>query len=193
MRAVIVYESMYGNTHAVANSVAEGLRDEAFDVTVVPVGRATEELTGHCDLLVVGGPTHMHGLPRRSTRKSAAATTSQPGSRLTREPGALGPGLREWLHGLTEVDGVTAAAFDTRMDGPVLFTGQASRTIAQQLRRRGYRVLTPLRSFPISKQNGLDASQAERGRTWGEALAFTASSSRWAGSSPALVSPDADM
>ena len=69
MRAVIVYESMYGNTHAVANSVAEGLRDEACDVTVVPVGRATEELTGHCDLLVVGGPTHMHGLPRPSTRK----------------------------------------------------------------------------------------------------------------------------
>jgi hypothetical protein len=75
----------------------------------------------------------------------------------------------------------------------VLFTGQASRAIAQQLRRRGYRVLTPLRSFPVSKQNGLDASQAERGRTWGEALAFTASSSRWASSSPALISPDADM
>jgi hypothetical protein len=93
----------------------------------------------------------------------------------------------------TEVDGVTAAAFDTRMDGPVLFTGQASRTIAQQLRHRGYRVLTPLRSFPVSKQNGLDASQAERGRTWGEALAFTASSPRWAGSSPALISPDTDM
>ena len=70
MRAVIVYESMYGNTHAVANSVAEGLRDEACDVTVVPVGRATEELTGHCDLLVVGGD-HVHGLSRPSTRKSA--------------------------------------------------------------------------------------------------------------------------
>jgi hypothetical protein len=193
MRAVIVYESIYGNTHAVANSVAEGLGDEACDVTVVPVSRATEELTGHCDLLVVGGPTHMHGLPRRFTRKLAAEAAGQPGSRLTLEPGALGPGLREWLHGLTAVDGVTAAAFDTRKDGPVLFTGQASRTIAQQLRRRGYRVLTPWHSFPVSKQNGLDASQAERARTWGQALAFTASSSRWAGSSPNLISPGADM
>lgn len=193
MRAVIVYESMYGNTHAVANSVAEGLGDEACDVTIVPVGRATEELTGHCDLLMVGGPTHRHGLPRRSTRRSAAKAAGQPDSRLTLESGALGPGLREWLHGLTAVDGITAAAFDTRMDGPVLFTGQASRTIARQLRRRGYRVLTPWHSFPVSKQNGLDASQAERGRTWGQALAFTASSSRWAGSSPDLISPGADM
>ena len=51
MRAVIVYESMYGNTHAVANSVAEGLRDEACDVTVVPVGKATKELTGQVNLV----------------------------------------------------------------------------------------------------------------------------------------------
>jgi hypothetical protein len=57
------------------------------------------------------------------------------------------------------------------MNGPVLLTGQASRTIAQQLRRRGYRILTPRRSFPVSKQNGLDGSQAERARTWGQASA----------------------
>src|ERR1700727_1475340 len=114
MRVVIVYESMCGNTHAVANSVAEGLGDEACDVTVVPGGRATEELTSHCDLLVVGGPTHLHGLPRRSTRKVAGAAGGQPGSRLTLDPGALGPRLREWLPGLTAADGVTAAAFDTR-------------------------------------------------------------------------------
>lgn len=174
MRAVVVYESMYGNTHAVANSVAQGLRGEACDVTVVPVSRATADLIGHCDLLVVGGPTHVHGLSRPSTRKSAAAAAGQPGSELTLEPGALGPGLREWLHGLSPVDGVAAAAFDTRMDGPVLFTGQASRGIAQQLRHHGYQVLTPRHSFLVSKQNVLDRSEGERARTWGEALAFAA-------------------
>jgi hypothetical protein len=174
MRAVIVYESMYGNTHAVANCVAEGMRDKACDVTVVPVGRATQELIAHCDLLVLGGPTHVHGLPRPSTRKSAAEAAGKPGSGLTLETGALGPGLREWLHNLEPGRGAAAAAFDTRMDGPVLFTGQASRTVAQQLRRRGYRVLTPLQSFLVSKQNRLDASQVERARTWGAALAFSA-------------------
>lgn len=176
MRAVIVYESMYGNTHAVANCIARGMRDEACDVTVVPVGRATPELIGHCDLLVVGGPTHVHGLSRPSTRKLAAKVAGQPGSPLSLEPGALGPGLREWLHAL-KPGGTAAAAFDTRMNGPVLFTGQASRPIAQQLRHRGYRVLTPRHSFEVSKQNVLDDSQAERARTWGEALAFAAAPS----------------
>jgi flavodoxin len=39
MRALVVYESMYGNTHIVANCIAEGLRDKACDVTVMPVNR----------------------------------------------------------------------------------------------------------------------------------------------------------
>lgn len=117
MRAVIVYESMYGNTHAVANCVAQGMSHEACDVTVVPVGRATLELIGRCDLLVGGGPTHVHGLPRPSTRKSAAEAASEPGSALILEPGALGPGLREWLNDLKPGGGTAAAAFDTRMNG----------------------------------------------------------------------------
>jgi flavodoxin-like protein len=173
MRAVIVYESMYGNTHAVANCVAEGLRDKACDVTVVPVSRASEALATPCELLVVGGPTHVHSLPRQSTRKAAADAAHQPGSGLTLEPGALGPGLREWLHGLPQDRGALAAAFDTRMDGPVLFTGQASHGIAQRLRRRGYRVADPVQSFLVSKQNALDPAEAERARTWGAALAFS--------------------
>ena len=174
MRVLVVYESMYGNTHAVANSVAEGLRDKACDVTVVPVGRATEELIRHCDLLVVGGPTHVHGLPRPSTRRAAAEAAEKPDSRLALEPGALGPGLREWLDGLVPLRGIPAAAFDTRMEGPALFTGQASHGIAQRLRRRGYRIVGKVQSFLVSKQNVLGPAEAERARTWGAALAFTA-------------------
>ena len=174
MRVLVVYESMYGNTHEVANSVAEGLRDKACDVTVVPVGRATEELIRHCELLVVGGPTHVHGLPRPSTRRTAAEAAEKPDSGLTLEAGALGPGLREWLDGLAPLRGIPAAAFDTRMDGPALFTGQASRGIAQRLRHRGYRIVGPAQSFLVSKQNVLGPAEAERARTWGAALAFTA-------------------
>ena len=174
MRALVVYESMYGNTHAVANSVAEGLRDKACDVTVVPVGRATEELIRHCDLLVVGGPTHVHGLPRPSTRRAAAEAAEKPDSGLALEPDALGPGLREWLDDLAPLRGIPAAAFDTRMDGPTLFTGQASHGIAQRLRRRGYQVVGQIQSFRVSKQNVLDSAEAERARTWGTALAFAA-------------------
>ena len=37
MRALIVYESMYGNTHEIADKIAEGLRPHG-EVHVVPVG-----------------------------------------------------------------------------------------------------------------------------------------------------------
>lgn len=174
MRVVIVYESMYGNTHQVANYIAEGLSDQACDVAVVPVSRASEVLSAGYDLLVAGGPTHVHTLPRPSTRRAAAEAADHPGSGLTLEPGALGPGLREWLDSLAPGHGVPATAFDTRLDGPALFTGQASRAITQRLRRRGYQIGSPAQSFLVSKQNELSAAEAERARTWGKALAFAA-------------------
>lgn len=40
MQAVVVYESMYGNTHHVADAIAAGLQD-SFQVTVVPVAEAS--------------------------------------------------------------------------------------------------------------------------------------------------------
>ena len=49
MRALIVYESLYGNTHIIANSIAEGLRDKACDVLIVPVTRATAEMARDTD------------------------------------------------------------------------------------------------------------------------------------------------
>ena len=63
MRAVIVYESMYGNTHAVAEAIGRGL-GPTFDTTVLPVGGATRPMVEGADLLVVGGPTHAHSMTR---------------------------------------------------------------------------------------------------------------------------------
>src|SRR5690242_12369329 len=70
MRAVVVYESMYGNTHRIADAIGAGL-EAAFDVRVVPVSHAEPELIADVDLVVVGGPTHVHGMSRASTRKAA--------------------------------------------------------------------------------------------------------------------------
>ena len=71
MRAVVVYESMFGNTHVIADHVAEGLSGR-FDVAVVPVGDATDATLLDADLLVVGGPTHVHGMSSRRSRQAAA-------------------------------------------------------------------------------------------------------------------------
>ena len=81
MRALIVYESMYGNTHVVADHIAEGLRSH-FDVEVVPVDAATGEKVRGVDLLVVGGPTHVHAMSSEKSRKAAKDASSKPGSGL---------------------------------------------------------------------------------------------------------------
>ena len=49
MRALVVYESMYGNTHVVAGNIADGLR-ATYEVTLVPVAEVTAELVAGTDL-----------------------------------------------------------------------------------------------------------------------------------------------
>ena len=80
MRAVVVYESMYGNTHQVADAIGAGL-GTAFDVRVVPVSLAGPEVLADADLVVVGGPTHAHGMSRAATRKAAVRSREQAGQR----------------------------------------------------------------------------------------------------------------
>ena len=129
MRALVVFESMYGNTHVIASNIADGLR-ASHEVTVVPVAGATPELLATADLLVVGGPTHMHGMSNAASRQMAAETARKEGSGLTMDPDAGGPGIREWLNGIGDRHG-PAAAFDTRINGVPAFTGRASRGIAR--------------------------------------------------------------
>ena len=49
MRAVVVYESMYGNTHLVADAIGAGLRT-AFDVSVIPVSEVNPAVLADADL-----------------------------------------------------------------------------------------------------------------------------------------------
>lgn len=170
MRALVVYESMYGNTRVVATNIAAGLRD-TYEVTLVSVANATAELVAQADLLVVGAPTHMHGLSTASSRQAARKAAAKPESGLTLDPDAGGPALRDWLAGLAGWHGL-AAAFDTRMAGPHMLTGQASRGIARLLRRHGYRLVAAPESFVVTKLNTLVDGQSSRARQWGRTLAL---------------------
>lgn len=135
---------------------------------------ATRELIATADLLVVGGPTHMHGMSNAASRRIAAETAGKEGSGLTMDPDAGGPGLREWLIGIGERHGL-AAAFDTRINGLPVFTGRASRGIARLLRQHGYVLLTAPQSFLIGKKNILLDGEDSRARSWGRALGTAAS------------------
>ena len=99
MKAVVVYESMYGNTHLIADAIGEGLRTTG-EAVVVSVHDADASLVAGADLMVVGGPTHVHGMSRPTTRDAAVAAADQPESSLTMDPDAEGPGVREWLESL---------------------------------------------------------------------------------------------
>ena len=169
MRAVVVYESMYGNTHLVADAIGMGL-ETAFDVWVVPVSQADPAVLDGADLVVVGGPTHVHGMSREATRKAAVEAADKPASPLRLEPDALGSGLREWLASLGRYS-VKAAAFDTRMHAPAALTGRASKGVARLLRAHGFEVIAEPESFLVTKQDRLEPHETSRAREWGTKLA----------------------
>jgi hypothetical protein len=173
MRAVLVYESMYGNTRLVADGIADGLV-EALEVTVVRVGEVGPKLLDGVDLLVVGGPTHAWSMSRPNTRRKAVQAAQQPGSNVYLERGVNGTGVREWLATLERRAGLAAAAFDTRMPGPAILTGRASRAIARQLRRHGYQLVVPPESFRVSRTNELLPGEQARARIWGKQIAAVA-------------------
>ena len=59
---------MFGNTHTVAEGIAAGLRSDG-EVRVVPVSEASEDALSWADLVIVGGPTHVHGMTRPTDAK----------------------------------------------------------------------------------------------------------------------------
>jgi hypothetical protein len=166
MDAIVVYESMYGNTRAIGEAIAEGMGG-------VPV-LAVHEAAGRelaVDLLVVGGPTHMHGLATTRSRQLAVEAAHEDGGGHV-EPGATAePGLRAWLRDLAPSTARRAAAFDTRLDKSPWLTGVASRGIARRLRGRGIDALAT-ESFLVEDSEGpLEEGEFERARAWGAELA----------------------
>ena len=173
MRAVIVYESMFGNTHAIADAIGKGI-GQAFvpadNVVVVPVVEAGRERLGDADLLVVGGPTHFHGMSRARTRTWATATAQHPKNDLVLDGDAQGPGVRDWLKSLSHGH-TKCAAFDTRFKGPAILRGRASRTIRRKLRRHGFEMVAKPESFFVTLKNHLEPGEEARAQEWGKRLA----------------------
>lgn len=162
MRALVVYESMFGNTETIARAVADGV-GERYDVTVTEVGAAPTRLPDDVGLLVVGGPTHAFGMTRAATRKDAAKQAGDAGV-ISR-----GQGIREWLDDLKPSPGLPAATFDTHVEKP--FPGTASHGARRRLRTHGYDVRAT-ESFKVTDTKGpLVPGEEDRARRWGATLA----------------------
>jgi len=170
MRTLVVYESMFGNTHAIASAIADGLRS-AGEVFVVPVNEATPEFVAAADLVVAGGPTHVHGMTRDLTRDMARSMAAKDENPIDLDPDAAGAGIREWLAILDRGAGKRAAAFDTRAEGAAFLTGRASLGIAAELRKHGFKLVVEPESFIVDGRGHLVAGELERATAWATHLA----------------------
>lgn len=171
MNALVVYESMFGNTAQVGEAIADSLRSHGLEVWSGPVAAVEGPRLEAADLLVVGAPTHAHGMSSKATRKAAVEDKRYPADR----PRDTDPGMRDWLQALPPGGGRPAVAFDTRFDRPRWLTGSAAKGIAGRLEQHGFRPLAPPESFYVNGEHRLEPEQLERAAVWGATIAELAS------------------
>lgn len=163
MAALVVYESMFGNTEKVAQAVARGIQ-EVMDAELRAVSDVPDGVDLSFDLLVVGAPTHAFGLSRPSTRADAIRQGARQGD--------ADRGLREWLEQLPHArGGEVVATFDTRVRRVRHLPGSAARGAVKLLRSQGYPT-TAARSFYVEDVSGpLHPGELDRATAWGRELA----------------------
>lgn len=167
MRALVVYESMFGNTRDLAAAMADGLTARGAIVELVDADAAPVELAGRFDLVVAGAPTHAFSLPKPQTRADAARRLDS-GSLVS-----AGTGVREWVERVRVDKGQPTATFDTKVDKPRL-PGSAARAAARRLRDRGATIIGS-RTFHVHGTLGpLVDGEPERAREWAANLVIDA-------------------
>ena len=162
MKALVVFESEYGNTAQVAEAVAGGIRRALGEETTVELRHVRDVQPDHLrdlGLLIVGCPTQ---------RFSAM------------------PATKSFLKNIPNksLQGVAAAAFDTRITeaefashGRIVATladvfGYAAEPIAKRLAQKGAQLVAPPEGFYVVGTEGpLLDGEIERASDWGRRLA----------------------
>jgi flavodoxin I len=144
VRTLIVYDSVYGNTEAIAKAIGDAVSGE---VRVVRVGDVNSSALETFDLLIVGSPTH--------------------GGRPT-------PAIQEFLEKLPlpALKGANVAAFDTRMRPRLArIFGFAAGRIARTLKKRGANVIGSPQGFFVQGSEGpLKEGEVERAAVWAKEM-----------------------
>ncbi len=166
MRALVVYESVFGNTAAVAGAVGVGLARHG-EVTVADVRGVRPEYAERVDLLVVGGPARAfwpgHGIHRPDPALAGRAHFL---------PGRPETGLREWLRMLpADRHAEAVATFGVRPVDPLLLAGTTARHAAHVLQHLGYVLVAEPVSVPVTRPGGpLVPGERARAAVWGDDL-----------------------
>ena len=156
MKAMVIYDSQYGNTAQIADAIGRGITTAAQDpaeVEVVQIARASLQDVAGSGILVVGSPTQKF----RPTSPIKQLLKSLPKNALR---------------------GVKVAAFDTRLteeeiNAHGVFTkfvdifGYAAQPIADGLVKKGGREAAPPAGFYVAGSEGpLVDGELERAEAW---------------------------
>lgn len=161
MKAVVVYETLWGNTASVAKAIAEGLGSgtKALNTT-----EAEKIKTADYDLIVAGAPVLAFNLPTETIRESIKAN---PG-KAPKPADFSNPSLRSWLDKLPKGNG-KCAAFETRIWWS---PGGSIPGIFRRLRRAGHSPLGKGKKFIIQGSYGpMREGELEKAKEWGAELA----------------------
>jgi hypothetical protein len=169
MKAVVVYQSLWGSTAAIARAIAQGLGTGAVALTT---NEATPEAIAGADLIVAGCPVHAFSLPTVASVEGAVAKPAGQNAVVADSSHRL---MRDWLAELPKGSG-RSAAFDTRVRGP-LGKGGASK-IAARLEGAGYSRLIKREGFyaalkpaEVTADGMLLPGEVDRAREWGREMA----------------------
>jgi flavodoxin len=144
MKALIVYDSAYGNTEKIAKSIGGSI---AGNVKVLRIGEVNPSELEPVDFLIVGSPTY--------------------GGRPT-------PAVQGFLNNIPEsaVKGVSVAAFDTRVSAKwVKIFGYASGKIAGSLKAKGGTLIMSPEGFFVKGAKGpLLEGELGRAASWAKEI-----------------------
>ncbi len=158
MKAIVVYESLWGNTAAVARAIAEGIGPGA---RVLSTTQAKPESIAGADLIVVGAPVLGFSVPSEVMLKGINA------QRESMPPDLTQPAMRSWLDALPKGNG-RSAAFETRIWWS---PGGATGGIERGLKKAGYRNIAKARRFIVKGKYGpLRDGELEKAKLWGAEL-----------------------
>ena len=177
MSTLIVTESIFGNTLAIAEAIASGITEVTGPgtVTLIHASAAPNTLPEEVDLVIVGAPTHTLALPDAGTRALAASGIAIEPEPLTAVPVTTIPtvGVREWIDQVDLSGAVRVATFDTSIPAKRQL-GTAARAAAVALRQRGV-TTTVGPSFDVTGMEGpLADGELGRATAWGRTLAASA-------------------
>lgn len=154
MRALVMYDSAYGNTEKVAATITETLKAVAR-VKQLPADHVVLPDLKNIDLLVVGSPTQ-GGRPMKPTQDFISTLST------------------------TSLKGIRVAAFDTRIDvstqnlglrSLMKTIGFAAPKIARALRNKGGTLIAPPEGFIVGGKEGpITPEELSRAQAWAQIL-----------------------